>query len=129
MRWLLGVLMLASCSPIIHAYTVVHPKRGIVGERRIRLAVHDDEAEILEPLLRARGFRVARDVPGGAIADAPFTLSADGTCSSWGGASLKIDLFRVSDSERIFESQMSDNGDCPEAFFREAVVELARQWR
>lgn len=131
MRFLLGVVLIsAGCAPTVHAYTLAYPRDGIVGERRIRLAAHDDEADVLEALLRQRGFAVARDVPGViGPPNAPFVLSTEGTCSSWGGTPLKIDVFKVSTSERIYQSQVTESGDCPNGFFRDTVAELARLWR
>jgi hypothetical protein len=128
---LLAVLALASCAPRVHALTAVRPSAAVTDERVLRLVAHDDEAQVLEPMLVAKGFRVVREVPGAtAQPTAPFVLSVNGICQIgfFGAQALKIDVVRDATGERIFGSEMTDAHGCPDAFFLESVEALARAW-
>jgi hypothetical protein len=127
----LALVTLAACAPTVHAWTAMRPGKQLADERVVRLIAHDDEAQVLEPMLVAHGFRVVREVPGVSEQPAaPFVLSVNGICQVgfFGAPALKIDVVRVATGERVFGSEMTDASGCPDTFFHEAVEALSRAW-
>lgn len=130
MRPLIGLLLISCLTPI-YATVHQHPGRTLGGERWVTVLGPEDDAETLSRLLAAKGFRVARRIPGMLESNVitPYVITTDGVCGgSFITPTVRMQVLEATYREVVFESDTTNPNLCPENFFRASVDALDKVW-
>lgn len=132
MRPVLLLLLLAGCATAPHADVFVKKNFGFAGQRELTLVGPREDTQALRLLLQRQGFAVL-EVSELEQAKTKYVASVGGVCHNPltfapPDADLHVYVMKAETQERVLSVRLQNDSECPDAFFAEAVVAIARHW-